>query len=402
VLVCKEDRGAPGSKIFVANRAAATLGLTVKFLGSIHLQSKNAAGEHMQKANNIQDQFVSNLDVMSKLVEHVKQYDMLLPLQVPEVYHDVVNVEARWDMGNPDRDIVDLSTHWGKLWAEHVYRWQRDFNGYCFDVDHISNVMLKDLMANSLDPELKKQVDKKYKLLDGYKKGGISYLKLAVDQIFKMSSMAEDSLKSFIKEFGKQGLAKIPHENVRTIATQMDGVAERLSDSNVLRSESLTQYITGLTICSVAPFKAVFMQRLTNLTYRDATGDVTLSCMSSSKVLAKINEVSTAGKAIYDHLHAGNKWNLPGKPGLHANTVSKCDNCGALDHISPKCSKPCDEDRCKKARDARAQAKKDADGGGRGGRGGRGGGARRGGGAGRGGDQAPWVMMLQRKAPTLL
>jgi hypothetical protein len=32
--------------------------------------------------------------------------------------------------------------------------------------------------------------------------------------MFKMSSMAEDSLKSFIKEFGKQGLAKIPHENV--------------------------------------------------------------------------------------------------------------------------------------------------------------------------------------------
>jgi hypothetical protein len=98
----------------------------------------------------------------------------------------------------------------------------------------------------------------------------------------------------------------------------MDGVAERLSDSNVLRSESLTQYITGLTICSVAPFKAVFMQRLTDLTYCDATGDVTLSCMSSSKVLAKINEVSTAGKAIYDHLHAGNKWNLGCMPTLSA------------------------------------------------------------------------------------
>ena len=71
VLVRKENRGTPGSKIFVANRAAATLGLDVKFLGSIHLQSKNAAGEHMQKAKNIQDQFVSNLDVMAKLVDRV-------------------------------------------------------------------------------------------------------------------------------------------------------------------------------------------------------------------------------------------------------------------------------------------------------------------------------------------
>ena len=271
VIVRKEDRGVLGSKIFVANRAAATLGLTQKFLGSIHLQSKNAAGEQMQKAKNIQDQFVSNLDVMAKFAERIKQYDMLLPLQIPKDYNDVVDVEARWDMDNPDREIVNLSIHWGALSAEHVYNWQRDFNGYSFPVDHVSSVFLKDLMANSLDHELKKQVDEKYNLLDGYKKGGISYFKVAVDQIFKMSSMAEDSLKSFIKEFGKQGLAKIPHENVRTIATQMDGVAERLADSNVLRSESLTQYITGLTFCSVEPFKAVFLNRLTELTYRDAT-----------------------------------------------------------------------------------------------------------------------------------
>ena len=85
----------------------------------------------------------------------------------------------------------------------------------------------------------------------------------------------------------------------------MDGVAELLSDLNVLRSESLIQYITGLTICSVAPFKAVFMARLTDLTFLDATGDVTLSSMSSPEVLAKMNEISTAGKAIYNHLHLG-------------------------------------------------------------------------------------------------
>ena len=149
VIVRKEDRGVLGSKIFVANRAAATLGLPQKFLGSIHLQSKNAAGEQMQKAKNIQDQFVSNLDVMAKFAERIKQYDMLLPLQIPKDYNDVVDVEARWDMDNPDREIVNLSIHWGALSAEHVYNWQRDFNGYSFPVDHVSSVFLKDLMANS-------------------------------------------------------------------------------------------------------------------------------------------------------------------------------------------------------------------------------------------------------------
>ena len=112
VIVRKEDRGVSGSKIFVANRAAATMGLSVKFLGSVHLQSKNAAGEQMQKAKNIQDQFVSNLDVMAKLTERIKQFDMLLPLQIPKDYNDVVDVEERWDSGNPDRVIVDLSTQY--------------------------------------------------------------------------------------------------------------------------------------------------------------------------------------------------------------------------------------------------------------------------------------------------
>ena len=45
---------------------------------------------------------------------------------------------------------------------EHCYNWQRDFNGYCDNSDHISNIWIKDFMANCLDPELKKQVDKKY------------------------------------------------------------------------------------------------------------------------------------------------------------------------------------------------------------------------------------------------
>ena len=107
VIVRKGNRGAPGSKLFVANCLAVTQALLVKFLGSVHLLLKNAAGENVQKAKNIQDQFVSNLDVMTKVIERLKQYDMLLPLQIPAEYYDVVGVEDRWDMSNPrDRKSV--------------------------------------------------------------------------------------------------------------------------------------------------------------------------------------------------------------------------------------------------------------------------------------------------------
>jgi hypothetical protein len=89
VVVCKGDRGLP-------NRIAATQSLLRKFLGSFHLQSKNAAGKNVQKSKHIQDEFVSNLEVMKKFKERVHQYNMRTPLQVPAVYRDIVGDDA-WD-----------------------------------------------------------------------------------------------------------------------------------------------------------------------------------------------------------------------------------------------------------------------------------------------------------------
>jgi hypothetical protein len=53
VVVHKGDCGLPGSKVYVANRIAATQSLSSKFLGSFHLQSKNAAGKNVQKLKHI-------------------------------------------------------------------------------------------------------------------------------------------------------------------------------------------------------------------------------------------------------------------------------------------------------------------------------------------------------------
>ena len=66
VVVRKGDCGLPGLKVYVANQVAATQSLSSKFLGSFHLQSKNAAGKNVQKSKHIQDKFVSNLEVMTK------------------------------------------------------------------------------------------------------------------------------------------------------------------------------------------------------------------------------------------------------------------------------------------------------------------------------------------------
>ena len=190
---------------YVTNRAAATKPLSLKFLGSFHLHSKNADGENVQKSKHIQEQFVSNLMVMNELRERAVQYDLRGPLQVPTVYYDIVGEDAwegRWDTSNPDREIVDLTTHWGSVSLYHVLKWQVDFNGYSEAEDMISSIWLKELLTSLLDVELRRQVKEIEQEQDIYQRGGITYFKIVVDTVFKMSSMAEDSLKQFIKEFG--------------------------------------------------------------------------------------------------------------------------------------------------------------------------------------------------------
>ncbi len=81
-------------------------------------------------------------------------------------------------------------------------------------MDHVSSIWIKDLLVSSMDTELKRQVDEQYRDLDLYQQGGISYFKIVVDTVFKRSSMTEESLKSVIKDFGKNGLGKVPNENV--------------------------------------------------------------------------------------------------------------------------------------------------------------------------------------------
>ncbi len=147
-----------------------------KFLGSFHLQSKNAAGKNVQKSKHIQDEFDSNLEVMKKYKERDHQYDMRTPLQVPSVYRDIVGEDA-WDAqrdaSNPYCEIVDLTLHWGKLLLDHILKWQQDFIRYSSDVDHVSSIWIKDLLASLMDPELKRQVDEHYSKLDLYQRGDI-------------------------------------------------------------------------------------------------------------------------------------------------------------------------------------------------------------------------------------
>ena len=382
VIARKQDRGSKGSKTYISIRKAATTPLPNKLLGPRFLGAKNKDGELLNRSKTIQEDYLSNLQALKPIITQMVHYDLKGVLLVPSVYDDHgFTYEDRWNLHSPDFTTIDISQHWNQVTMSHCENWQRDLNDHAVDEDYESSIWVRELLEGCLDSELQKQVKDKYDRLDAYQKGGITYFKILVDTVFKMSSLTVKSLKQFIADFGKDGLSKVQGENVRHIGTLIIAVATRLSDCNNLGFESYQHVVDGLGKCNVAKFRKVYQQKSAALTFDDALygyGD-----MASADVLSKIENVLHPAMNIYDNLNLGGQWHVPGKS-VNSLPIA-CDNCGGP-HVATKCPLPHNEEKCKKAREARLKANAEA---GRGGRGGRGGG-RGGRGSGRGDKRGQW------------
>ncbi len=73
---------------------------------------------------------------------------------------------------------------------------------------------VKEFLTNSCDINLEKRINEKFDQLFQYEQGGITYLKIALDEMFTMSNMVVTSLQNFLKQFAKEGIAKVPNEDV--------------------------------------------------------------------------------------------------------------------------------------------------------------------------------------------
>ena len=61
---------------------------------------------------------------------------------------------------------------------------------------------------NSCDNNLEKPIDEKIGMLYEYEQGGITYLKIALDEMFTMSNMVVTSQQNFLKQICQRGNCK--------------------------------------------------------------------------------------------------------------------------------------------------------------------------------------------------
>ncbi len=79
----------------------------------------------------------------------------------------------------------------------------------------------KTLMMNSCDALLVERIDKKFDELRPDEQDGVMHIKLALDEIFTVSNTVVNILQGFFENFAKEGIAKVPNEDVRLATEQI-------------------------------------------------------------------------------------------------------------------------------------------------------------------------------------
>ncbi len=122
---------------------------------------------------------------------------MLDPFLIPIRTNPMaISVVDRW--GDGKSEVVDLTKHWSKISREHACAWQRDTFDWCTDENNLTSMeWVKELLTNLCDVNLVKRIDKKIDCLAEYEQRGITYLKIALDEMFMMSDMVIMSLQHY-------------------------------------------------------------------------------------------------------------------------------------------------------------------------------------------------------------
>jgi hypothetical protein len=268
-----------------------------------HFHAKNAEGEASNKYANLQSKYAGNLAKIKTLKQRMDAWDIISPFVIPNFVDPyALSVDDCW--GDRKLTGVNLLKNWDKLTLKQCQNWQRDSFDYACTKDLASMEWAKSLMMNSCDVLLIDRTDKKFDELDLYEQGGVTYIKIALDEMFTISNIVVTTLQGFFEAFAKDGIAKVPNEDVHAVTEQIIAVAERLAEVSALPSESTRHILEVFAWCSVIVFRQTFAhllvaQRLQQLCYLTNRNDS--SCLIDIKTLCK------EANDLFNSLNVSNK-----------------------------------------------------------------------------------------------
>jgi hypothetical protein len=188
-------------------------------------------------------------------------WDMSDPFVIPMLINpDAISVEDCW--AERKSTGVHLLKNWGKLTLQQCCPWQRDSFDYASLEDLTSMEWAKSLVMSSCDALLVKQIDNKLEDLSLIKQGGVTCIKFALDKMFTISNTVVTTLQGLFENLSKEGIAKVPNEDVRVATEQLIAIAERLAEVCALPCECTIQLLEGLIKCCDTVFRQTFSRLL--------------------------------------------------------------------------------------------------------------------------------------------
>jgi hypothetical protein len=258
-------------------------------------------------------------------------------------------------------ELIDLTKHWSTVSLERVCAWQRDTFDWCNDSKDLTSMeWVKEFLSNSCDINLVKHMDEKFDRLYEYKQGGTTYLKIALDEMFTMSSMVVFLLQKYLKQFAQDGIAKVPNKDVPVCTEQLLAVSTHLAEVDALPHKAAGQILEGFTCCSVVEFRDMY--KLLSTTERIRQIRVAGGKRNSPVTFASIKKLCSKASEFFHILNLSKKWNIP-QVHQHNAAIISCYNCGTPDYTSNKCPQPRNEAKITKAKEERARANADGCGG---------------------------------------
>ena len=168
--------------------------------------------------------------------------------------------------------------------------------------------------------------------------------------------------------FKRRDIANYPGENVLVASNELLGVCKSLDVVDALTDEHVIDVLTGLSIVNNLRFKKMFEQLLNCADL--GTINVLSTIKQDDTPLEQIKGILDQATRTYDKLSKGNKWNVAKKGGGGSDhkafaatgnnqefKKNSCWNCGQEGCRPDKCSKPRDEARIKRCKEAWQKAK---------------------------------------------
>ena len=100
------------------------------------------------------------------------KYNIVDPLKVPTMVDEVTTDPSfRWGGKTTKRDML---VHWYQINLADTIKFKRDTKSFVLEEDMASSDLVKDLLTNLSDAELKQQVNENSEKLDPVEQGGIT------------------------------------------------------------------------------------------------------------------------------------------------------------------------------------------------------------------------------------